>query len=155
LGDTCKTLSLRADQKKLELAYRIATDVPELVIGDPGRLRQVLINLVGNAIKFTEQGEVVVQVERTAGTESNVELKFTVRDTGIGIPQEKQAQIFNAFEQADSSTTRTYGGTGLGLAISSKLAALMGGKINVESQLGKGSTFAFTAGFGLDPAFAR
>ena len=150
LGDTCKTLGFRAHQKQLELACRIAPEVPANLLGDPGRLRQVIVNLVGNAIKFTERGEVFVQVEVSSQTDQNVLLHFTVSDTGIGIPPDKQARIFKAFEQADNSTTRNYGGTGLGLAISTKLIALMEGRIWVESEVGRGSGFHFTARFDLD-----
>jgi two-component system, sensor histidine kinase and response regulator len=150
LGDTCKTLGFRAHQKQLELACRIAPEVPANLLGDPGRLRQVIVNLVGNAIKFTERGEVFVQVEVSSQTDQNVLLHFTVSDTGIGIPPDKQARIFKAFEQADNSTTRNYGGTGLGLAISTKLIALMEGRIWVESEVGRGSDFHFTARFDLD-----
>jgi two-component system, sensor histidine kinase and response regulator len=161
LGDTLNTLALRAHQKGLELACHIAPDVPETVIGDPVRLRQILINLVGNAIKFTERGEVVVDVQmpdaQRAGSVSDgtsayasgssCALHFSVRDTGIGIPADKQVMIFDAFAQADGSTTRRYGGTGLGLAISSRLVQRMGGQIWVESEPGKGSTFHFDARF--------
>jgi signal transduction histidine kinase/CheY-like chemotaxis protein/HPt (histidine-containing phosphotransfer) domain-containing protein len=150
MGDTCKTLGLRAHQKSLELACRVAPDVPEQLLGDPGRLRQVLINLIGNAIKFTKHGEVVVQAEVAAQGANDVTLHITVRDTGIGIPPEKQEQIFHAFEQADTSTTRTYGGTGLGLAISSKLVTLMEGQIWVESVPDRGSTFHFSVPFDID-----
>ena len=120
-------------------------DVPEALIGDPGRLGQVIINLVGNAIKFTERGEVVLHVDTESFTDDDVRLHFAVADTGIGIPREKQARIFEPFAQADSSTTRQYGGTGLGLTISSKLVEMMGGRIWVESAAGQGSTFHFTA----------
>jgi PAS domain S-box-containing protein len=144
LGDTLKSLAIRAHQKGLELACRLAPEVPEYLIGDPGRLRQIITNLVGNAIKFTEQGEVVVRVSVDSQHENGVTLHFTVRDTGIGIPPEKQQTIFGAFEQADASTTRRYGGTGLGLAITSQLVSLMGGKIWAESACGQGSTFHFT-----------
>src|SRR5262249_48439797 len=146
-------------------------EVPDALVGDAGRLRQVLLNLVGNAIKFTEEGEVVVrgevEVERVMGQESGgregdvassltpapcpldpVQLRFTVRDTGIGIPPDKQEKVFRAFEQEDTSTTRTYGGTGLGLSIAARLVALMGGTITVQSEPGRGSTFTFTARFG-------
>ena len=125
-------------------------DVPDALIGDAGRLRQVLLNIVGNAIKFTEKGEVVVEVHALSDispANDEAHLLFTVRDTGVGIPREKHATIFRAFEQEDSSTTRKYGGTGLGLTISAQLAALMGGKITVESEPGRGSTFAITARF--------
>ncbi len=149
LSDTCRTLGFRADQKGLELACRIGVEVPRLVTGDSGRLRQVLVNLVGNAIKFTKQGEVIVQVDQVSQSDQSVELKFSVTDTGIGIARDKQKQIFYAFEQADSSITRTFGGTGLGLAISSRIVELMNGKIELESQEGRGSIFTFTARFDL------
>jgi two-component system sensor histidine kinase/response regulator len=152
LGDTLRTLAQRADSKDLELACHIAPDVPDALIGDPDRLRQIVVNLVGNAIKFTEQGEVVVDVSRIEDRESSVSLHFAVRDTGIGIPANKLELIFNAFEQADTSTTRRYGGTGLGLAISSRLVSLMGGRIWAESQVDQGSTFHFTACFDLQAA---
>jgi PAS domain S-box-containing protein len=152
LGDMLSTLALRAHQKGLELACHIAPEVPETVIGDSMRLRQILINLVGNAIKFTERGEVVVDVgladKRPADDgRSSWTLNFQVRDTGIGIPADKQALIFEAFAQADGSTTRRYGGTGLGLAISTRLVERMGGRIWVESTPGKGSVFHFSAQF--------
>jgi two-component system sensor histidine kinase/response regulator len=148
LGDALTTLALRASQKGLELACHIAPEVPDALRGDPGRLRQIIVNLVGNAIKFTAQGEVVVSVG-TGGPPgpAGTELHFSVRDTGIGIPADKQKVIFEAFAQADSSTTRKYGGTGLGLAISSRLIEKMGGRIWVESTPGQGSTFHFTAHF--------
>jgi signal transduction histidine kinase/CheY-like chemotaxis protein/HPt (histidine-containing phosphotransfer) domain-containing protein len=149
LGDTVKALALRAHGKGLELACHIDPDVPDALVGDPGRLGQVVINLVGNAIKFTDHGEVVMDVRTEARTEDQVRLHFAVRDTGIGIPPEKQARIFEAFSQADSSTTRQYGGTGLGLTISSTLVEMMGGRLRVESEVGKGSTFHFPARFGL------
>jgi two-component system, sensor histidine kinase and response regulator len=147
VGETMKTLGLRAHQKGVELAYDAATDVPSRLSGDPGRLRQILVNLVGNAIKFTRQGEVVVTVEKVSQDAGSVELHFKVKDTGIGIPAEKHGLLFKAFSQADSSTTRKYGGTGLGLAISARLVALMKGKVWLESTEGKGSTFHFTARF--------
>jgi two-component system, sensor histidine kinase and response regulator len=152
LGDTIRTLALRADQKGLELALSVQPDVPESLFGDADRLRQVLINLVGNAIKFTAHGEVVVRVDTVpneAGTEpDDVTLHVAVADTGIGIPAEKQQLIFEAFSQADTSTTRTYGGTGLGLAISTQLVTLMGGRIRVESVPDQGSTFHVTVRLG-------
>jgi signal transduction histidine kinase/CheY-like chemotaxis protein len=147
LGDTTKALAMRAHQKGLELACRIRPDVPDLLAGDALRLRQVLVNLVGNAIKFTDRGEVVIEVGLGAESAETVELHFAVADTGLGIPAEKQQRIFEAFTQADGSTTRKYGGTGLGLAISSQIIALMGGRIWVESAVGEGSTFHFTARF--------
>jgi signal transduction histidine kinase/DNA-binding response OmpR family regulator/HPt (histidine-containing phosphotransfer) domain-containing protein len=147
VGDTLKTLALRAHRKGLELTGDIGDDVPERVIGDPGRLRQILVNLAGNAIKFTERGEVVVRVRLESQSDGEYRLAFAVVDTGIGILADKQSVIFDAFSQADGSTTRRFGGTGLGLTISSRLVALMGGRIAVESQLGKGSTFHFSAGF--------
>ncbi len=145
LGDTLKTLAMRAHQKGLELAAHILPDVPDELIGDPIRLRQIVVNLVGNAIKFTEQGEVVVRVELDTQDGGDIRLHFAVRDTGIGIPKAKQDIIFEAFAQADGSTTRKYGGTGLGLTISMQLVRMMGGQIWVESEPGKGSTFHFTA----------
>ena len=141
---TMKALAIRAEQKDLELAYQIDPDVPAGLCGDPGRLRQILINLIGNAIKFTDRGEVVVQVSKSAESAGQVLLHFLVRDTGIGIPPEKQAAIFEAFSQADNSITRRFGGTGLGLAISSQLIRMMGGEIWLESEAGQGSTFHFT-----------
>ncbi|PYM60404.1 MAG: hypothetical protein DMD79_15845, partial [Candidatus Rokuibacteriota bacterium] len=148
---TLKPLAFRAHQKGLELAADVAPAVPDALVGDPGRLRQVLQNLVGNAIKFTEHGEVVVRVERETETESEVVLAFAVRDTGIGIAADKQRHVFQAFTQADSSTTRRYGGTGLGLAISRQLVDVMGGRLWLESEVGQGSTFHFTARFDLRP----
>jgi signal transduction histidine kinase/DNA-binding response OmpR family regulator/HPt (histidine-containing phosphotransfer) domain-containing protein len=173
VGDTLRALAARAHKKGLELVYQVQPDVPDALVGDAGRLRQILLNLVGNAIKFTERGEVVVSIrqqtmahterternqrEKNEGKEgppfssvsSGVCLHFEVRDTGIGIPPEKQMKIFQAFEQEDTSTTRKYGGTGLGLTIAARLVALMGGQINVESEQGRGSSFAFTARLGL------
>ena len=186
LGDAIKTLGLRADRKGLELIFHVTPDVPDHLLGDPGRLRQVIVNLLGNAIKFTDHGEIVLnvsvenlrveEVAASASTAGNgrlgsdvdcpttpasenatddslpnppksVTLRFAVKDTGIGIPAEKQISIFEAFEQADSSTTRRFGGTGLGLAISSKLVGLMGGKLDLDSKSGQGSTFRFDATF--------
>jgi signal transduction histidine kinase/DNA-binding response OmpR family regulator len=149
MGDISKALALRAHAKGLELACHVRADVPDALVGDPGRLRQVIVNLAGNAVKFTERGEVVVQVEVDSRTPEQVCLHFSVRDTGIGIPADKQRLIFEPFTQADGSTTRRYGGTGLGLTISTKLVEMMGGRIWVESEPGKGSTFHFTAHFPL------
>ncbi|OWK36826.1 PAS domain S-box protein [Fimbriiglobus ruber] len=147
VGDTLKTVALRAHSKGLELTGDVRPDVPEVVVGDAGRLRQVLTNLVGNAVKFTETGEVVVSVERVAADGDKDLLRFAVRDTGIGIPKHKQASIFESFTQADGSTTRRYDGTGLGLTISTRLVNLMGGRIWVESEPGVGSTFYFEVAF--------
>ncbi len=149
LGDTMKSLGLRAHTKGLELACRIQPEVPDRLVGDMGRIRQIVVNLVGNAIKFTEAGEVVLAVDRQSQSDSEVVLHFAVTDTGLGIPEDKRTAIFEAFEQVDASSTRRYGGTGLGLAISSRLVQLMNGKIWVESEVGRGSTFHFTARFGL------
>src|SRR5215469_13670916 len=145
LEDTVRLLAPRAHQKELELGCHIQVDLPDRVFGDPIRLRQIVINLVGNAIKFTDKGEVMLYVERRSQSESSVDLHFFVSDTGIGIPEEKQQTIFEAFEQADSSTTRKYGGTGLGLSISAALVKLMGGTMWVESKVRQGSKFHFTA----------
>jgi PAS domain S-box-containing protein len=152
LADTLRALAVRAHRKGLELVCQVQPDVPDALIGDAGRLRQVLLNLVGNAIKFTEDGEVIVTVDAAESAPAgDLGVRFTVRDTGIGIPREKQATIFRAFEQEDTSTTRKYGGTGLGLTIAARLVSLMGGRIGVESEPGRGSTFAFTARFGRPP----
>jgi len=156
LGDVMRIMAVRADEKGLELVYHFPPDVPEFIVGDPNRLRQVIINLVNNAIKFTEEGEVVVEVRKEKETEDSLTLHFVVEDTGIGIPPEKQKTIFDKFTQADSSTSRKYGGTGLGLAIASKLVEMMKGEIWVESPRptksikkgGPGSAFHFTAVFG-------
>jgi PAS domain S-box-containing protein len=156
LEDTLKGLALRAQQKGLELACHIRPKVPAELVGDPNRLRRIVVNLVGNAIKFTEQGEILVRVEVESVSETGVVLHCTVSDTGIGIPEEKREEIFRPFVQADSSTTRQYGGTGLGLAISTQLVGLMRGRIWLDSQVGQGSTFHFTAHFGLQkPANER
>jgi PAS domain S-box-containing protein len=149
VGDAVRMLAQRAHEKGLELACRIAPDVPAQILGDAARLRQILLNLVGNAIKFTEAGEVVLGVETRALSFDEVRLHVTVIDTGIGIPRDKQDKIFQAFAQADSSTTRQYGGTGLGLTISSELVRMMEGKIWLESEAGQGATFHFTARFDL------
>jgi PAS domain S-box-containing protein len=153
---TGQTLALRAAEKGLELACRIDPELPDMLRGDAGRLRQILMNLAGNAVKFTEQGEVVIEVTRVRPDdaeeprpEQDVELHFSVRDTGIGISPELQARLFEPFVQADASTTRRYGGTGLGLAISRQLVRMMHGRIWMESQPGEGTTFHFTARFGI------
>ena len=154
VGDTLRVLAMRAHKKGLELVSHVQGDVPDALIGDAGRLRQVLLNLVGNAIKFTEEGEVIVRVSVAAcglapsdAKQATVEVRFEVSDTGIGIAPDKQETIFRAFEQEDTSTTRKYGGTGLGLTIATRLVALMGGSIKVKSEQGRGSTFSFTAFF--------
>ncbi len=154
VGDAAKALAIRAAEKGIELACDVSADVPDAVLGDAGRLRQVLLNILGNAVKFTTEGEVVlrVDVEETSGP--GTRLRFSVSDTGIGIPPGKQSQIFESFTQADSSTTRRYGGTGLGLAIALRLVELMGGRLWVESEVGRGSTFHFTAMFGRPKAQA-
>ena len=149
LERTIKSFALRAHQKKLELICHIHRDVPEMVVGDPARLRQVVTNLVGNAIKFTERGEVTVTVRVAAKTETQAALHVTVSDTGIGIPLDKQEGIFSAFTQVDGSIGRKYGGTGLGLAICSQLVHMMGGRIWVDSAEGRGSHFHFTARLGI------
>src|SRR6266852_1844795 len=149
LGDMLRTLAVRAHQKGLELACDVPPDVPDAVVGDPGRLRQVVINLVGNAIKFTERGEVTVRFRTEARTERDAVLHFTVADTGIGIAADKRSVIFAPFVQGDGSMTRQYGGTGLGLTIASQLVEMMAGRIWVESEVGRGSTFHFTVSFAL------
>jgi two-component system, sensor histidine kinase and response regulator len=148
LGASMGAMALRAHEKGLELVLHIAPGVSDALIGDISRLRQVIVNLVGNAIKFTASGEVVVEVTQESMTADGAVLHFAVRDTGIGIPPEQHGRIFDAFAQADGSTTRQYGGTGLGLTISAKLVRLMGGGISVESEVGRGSTFHFTASLG-------
>ncbi len=149
VGNAAKLLALRAGEKGVELACHIAPDVPERLLGDPGRIGQVLLNVMGNAVKFTDEGEVVLGVMVDAAGNGQVTLHFTVRDTGIGIAPDQQQQIFQAFTQADSSTTRRYGGTGLGLAIALRLVELMNGRLWVESEVGRGSTFHFVAVFDL------
>ena len=150
VGETLRTLGFRARDKGLELVWSVASDVPDYLSGDMGRVRQILTNLVANAIKFTERGEVFVEIgKEPESTEALALLHFRVRDTGIGITKEKQGMIFGAFTQADSSTTRKYGGTGLGLAITARLVELMGGKLWLESEPGVGSTFHFTIQFAI------
>jgi two-component system sensor histidine kinase/response regulator len=148
LGQAMKILAPRAHEKGLELAFFVPPQLPDFVVGDPVRLRQVILNLIGNAIKFTERGEVVLRVELESQDLEGMSLHFALSDTGIGIPPEKQKLIFEPFAQADTSTTRRYGGTGLGLSISSRLIAMMSGRIWLESEAGRGSTFHFTARFG-------
>jgi PAS domain S-box-containing protein len=155
IADTLKSLALRAQEKEIELASHFPVDIPDALIGDPDRLRRIVVNLVGNAIKFTDRGEVVLRANLESQAKDDILLHFSVTDTGIGIPVEKQQRIFEAFAQADTSTTRKYGGTGLGLAISAQLCELMGGVMWVESEVGRGSTFHFTAHFGRAPASAE
>ncbi|WP_025695189.1 response regulator [Paenibacillus durus] len=152
MTDAVAMSSQSASDKGLELMYYTPADVPVHLTGDPLRLQQVLTNLVSNAVKFTEKGEVVVRVEQVHRVHHRVKLKFSVRDTGIGLSKEAEARLFQAFTQADSSTTRKFGGTGLGLAISRKLVEMMGGNLWAESKAGEGSTFAFTAWFGVSKA---
>jgi two-component system, sensor histidine kinase and response regulator len=149
LGETMRGLSFRAGQKGLELICDVYQDVPETVLGDPGRIRQVLINLVGNAIKFTTTGEILVTVKAEESGARHTVLSVSVKDTGIGIPKDSQASVFEAFSQADGSMTRKYGGTGLGLTICARLIEAMGGKIWLESEPGHGSTFHFTVPLGM------
>jgi signal transduction histidine kinase/DNA-binding response OmpR family regulator len=148
LGATARALALRAHQKGLELVCDVHQDVRDALVGDHNRLRQIIVNLLGNAIKFTEHGEVVVRVEPDSSADGEVWLRFSVTDSGIGIPKEQQAKIFEGFAQADASTTRRFGGTGLGLTISSRLVQMMGGTLSVDSTPGRGSTFHFRARFG-------
>ena len=149
LDKTLEMMAIRAHEKGLELALRIAPEIPTALVGDPARLRQVLINLIGNAIKFTEQGEVIVRVERDPADAAASALRFAVCDTGIGIPEETRELIFAPYSQVDTSTTRKFGGTGLGLAISRRVVELMQGRIWAESSIGAGSTFYFTARFAV------
>jgi signal transduction histidine kinase/CheY-like chemotaxis protein/ligand-binding sensor domain-containing protein len=152
LESTLRTVAVRSDEKGLELLFEMAPDVPEMVRGDFSRLRQVVVNLLGNAIKFTASGEVSLKVELESQDNEGCILHFTVSDTGIGIPLEKQESIFDAFSQADSSTTRKYGGTGLGLSISTRLITMMGGRMWIQSEVGRGSHFHFTARLGVAPS---
>ncbi len=152
MGDAMKTLALEAHRKGLELACEIGPDTPDALLGDPVRLRQIVLNLVGNAIKFTERGEVVMRVQPQSSDDGEVSCYFTVSDTGVGIDKEKQTAIFAPFSQGDTSTTRIYGGTGLGLTVSARLVEMLNGKIWVESEPGKGSIFHFTVRFGLQTA---
>jgi CheY-like chemotaxis protein len=149
LNESLQVLSYRAHEKSLDLAADIMDELPDHLIGDPGRLRQVLINLLGNAVKFTEHGQVTLQAELESSSLESVLVHFAVSDTGIGIGAAQQRIIFESFRQVDGSMTRKHGGTGLGLAICRRLVELMGGRIWVESQEGSGSTFHFTARFGL------
>ena len=144
VGETMKALSFRAHQKGLELIYDVQPEAPEALIGDPGRLRQILTNLVGNSIKFTERGEIFVSVEEESNGIDSTVLRVSVKDTGIGIPINKQEKVFESFSQADGSMARKYGGTGLGLAICSRLVEMMGGRIWVDRHAGPGCTFSFT-----------
>ncbi len=141
VGDAVRLLAVSAFQKNIELVYRVAPEVPRQTSGDPNRLRQVLVNLVGNAVEFTSRGEVYVNIWAERIGERDADLHFAIQDTGIGIPRDKQQCIFEAFRQSDGSTTRRFGGTGLGLAISSQLVELMGGRIWVDSEEGRGSQF--------------
>ena len=163
IGDALRNIALKADQKGLELIFDVASDVPNDLLGDPSRLRQIVFNLVGNAVKFTEKGEVVLRIETETRNKNDIELHFMIKDSGIGIPKEKQALIFDAFTQADGSTTREFGGTGLGLAICKNLVALMQGKIWLESPAkdlgtklgGPGSTFHFTVQLGIGQSVVK
>ena len=154
LGESLKMLAVKARERGLDLRCDVGAEAPERLVGDPTRLRQVVVNLIGNAIKFTMQGEVVVTVEPESAAGNTTVLHFAVRDTGVGISQDKQQIIFGAFAQADTSVTRRFGGTGLGLTISTRLVAMMGGRIWVESEVGQGSVFHFTAQFGVSNASA-
>jgi len=156
LEDSLKMFGPEARRKGLQLGSEIAAGLPDKMIGDPGRLRQIIVNLLGNALKFTERGSVTLRAEAVSQGDNSVEVRISVADTGIGIPAEKQSLIFNAFSQADGSTTRKYGGTGLGLAISARLVEMLGGRIGVESRPGEGSVFHFTGKFALlQPEFEK
>ncbi len=147
LEETAESMALRAHGKGLELICRIDPGVHTFLIGDPGRLRQILVNLIGNAIKFTSVGEVVIEAVTEYERDGQIAVRFNIRDTGIGIPQDKVPLLFDSFQQVDASTSRKFGGSGLGLAISKRLVELMNGRIGVESMEGKGSNFWFTAVF--------
>jgi signal transduction histidine kinase len=147
--DAVKMFAVEARRKGLDLRCELSAGLPDAVIGDPGRLRQILMNLLGNALKFTERGSVTLRAEAAGERDNAVELQVVVADTGIGVPVEKQGLIFNAFAQVDGSTTRKYGGTGLGLAISARLVEMLGGRIWVESEPGAGAQFHFTGRFKL------
>ena len=149
IGQTLRTLSARATQKGLEMVFDVGQNVPDALIGDPGRLRQILINLAGNAVKFTEVGDISIIISLVDESEKDVMLRFDVRDKGIGITPEQQSRIFEAFEQGDASTTKQFGGTGLGLAISKRLVTMMEGAISVSSTPGEGACFSFTSRFKL------
>ena len=155
LGDVVQTLAVRAHAKELELTLHVLPDVPDTLVGDPHKLRQIMFNLIGNAVKFTKSGEVIVEVGQERADKSEVWLHFAVKDTGIGIAPEQQAKLFQAFEQVDGSTTREFGGTGLGLAITREMVLLMGGEVELESEAGKGSTFSFIARFGIGTAASQ
>ncbi len=155
IGDTLQGIEVQATEKGLELACHIPPDVPAVVRSDPGRLRQIIVNLVGNAVKFTEQGEIVISVAMRSRTAEHTRLRFSVRDTGVGIPIDKQERIFEAFGQADSSTTRRFGGTGLGLNISRRLIEMMGGKLGLHSVEGEGTEFYFEADFPLADSYSK
>jgi PAS domain S-box-containing protein len=147
LGSCCEAIEIQVKAKGLSLVFSMDPDVPSILLGDPARLRQILTNLIGNAVKFTERGEIEIRCTRVTGASGSFVLRFSVKDSGIGIPEEKQRHLFQKFTQVDASTTRQYGGTGLGLAISKQLAELMGGEIGVDSRIGAGTTFWFTAAF--------
>jgi signal transduction histidine kinase len=147
IAEIANAVALTAHRKGIELIVDVGAAIPQMLRGDPGRLRQILANLLGNAVKFTDHGQVVLRITTNAATPPEVVLQFSVSDTGVGIPQDRQERVFEAFTQADGSSTRPHGGTGLGLTISSRLAELMGGRVWVESEPGSGSTFHFTAGF--------
>ena len=152
VDEALKTLAIRAQRNGLELAGHIRSDVPDPLVGDPGRLKQVITNLVANAIKFTEKGEVLAEVDPVSIEPNTVLLHFSVSDTGMGIPEDQRSRIFEAFAQADTSTTRRFGGTGLGLSIAAQLVSMLGGSMWLESDVGRGSTFHFTARFARSPA---